>query len=82
MAKPEELLEASRAREELYDTLSLLSDRLNYAKRFDEATERTEFRMKAYKERNPLGFALTVVGVAATVGVVTWAVTTKILRKL
>ncbi|WP_217133559.1 hypothetical protein [Leucobacter chinensis] len=73
--------EADLARVELYETLSLLSDRLNYAQRFDDAVERTTEKLQEERKTNPVGFALAVAGVAATVGVLAWVGASKIIRK-
>lgn len=82
VSKAEGLRAAEEARSELYDTLTQLSDRLNYAKRFDAAVDRTQVRLKEEQKENPLGFALAVAGVAVAVGLVTWTVASKIVTKL
>ena len=71
---------AEAARTELYDTLSLLSDRLNYAQRFDDAVDRTQAKISRSQTENPVGFALVVAGVAITVGVIAWAGASKLLN--
>lgn len=73
--------DAQVARAELYETLSLLSDRLNYAQRFDDAVDRTQKRLHRKQMENPVGFALAVAGVAATVGVLAWAGTAKLIKR-
>lgn len=73
--------EAQAARSELYATLNQLSDRLNYAKRVDEAVDRAEQRIRANRERNPVAFALVVTGAAVTVGLLVWAGASKLVSR-
>lgn len=77
----EMLTETERARSELYATLGLLTERLNYAKRIDAAVDRTVRRIKVQKVRNPLGFAAGVAGVATLAGVVTWSIVSAVVRR-
>lgn len=67
------IAEAQVARAELYDTLGQLSDRLNYAKRIDDATERISARIQEERRERPLVFVAGVVVVAATAGAIVWA---------
>lgn len=76
----DKLRDAHEARTELYETLALLSDRLNYAKRFDEAVDRTMERIDEEKEYNPLRFAIGVAAVAVAVGALAWVGTRKVLN--
>lgn len=76
------VLDAEIARAELYDTLGQLRDRLNYAQRFDDATERLVDRIQEEKETRPLVFATGVVVAAAAVGAVVWAVATGIAKRI
>ncbi|GAA1574651.1 hypothetical protein ACIFOC_02910 [Leucobacter aridicollis] len=68
------IAEADAARAELYDTLGQLSDRLNYAKRIDDATQRVGLRIREERTERPLVFVAGVVAVAATAGVIVWAI--------
>lgn len=74
------VVEASQAREELYDTLGQLRERLDYAQRIDDGLSRAKHRIAAEKRENPLRFAAFAVGTAAVCGVVVWAVSSKIIR--
>ena len=71
---------ADRARQELYDTLGQLRDRLDYAQRIDDTVDRATRRIAAEKRENPLGFAIGVAVVAGAVGVAVWGVARKVLR--
>lgn len=71
---------ADRARQELYDTLGQLRDRLDYAQRIDDTVDRAARRIAAEKRENPLGFAIGVAVVAGAVGVAVWGVARKVLR--
>lgn len=73
--------EAEVARAELYQTLGQLRDRLNYARRFDEAVDRTRDRISAQKRENPVGFAAGVAGAAAIAGLVVWRVAVGVARR-
>jgi hypothetical protein len=55
--KQQGVADAAVARAELYDTLSQLKDRLNYAQRVDDAVDEAKLRIAEQKRRNPLGFA-------------------------
>lgn len=72
--------EADRARDELYDTLSQLRGRLDYAQRIDDTLERTKHRIAAEKRDNPLIFVAGVVVVAAVCGVAVWGIARKVVR--
>lgn len=76
------LAEAELARAELYDTLGQLRDRLNYAKRIDDATERVGMRIREERQQRPLVFVAGVVAVAATAGVVVWAIAKRASKNL
>lgn len=80
--KLERMSETNHARAELYETLALLSDRLNYAQRFDDAVAVKTEQIKDLKESKPLVFAGIVAGAAVAVGVAAYAVTNKIMRLL
>lgn len=73
--------DAERARTELYATLSQLRDRLNYAKRVDDAVDSAKRRIADEKQRNPLAFAAGVAGVAAAAGVVVWGIATRVAKR-
>lgn len=76
------MIEAGRAREELYDTLGQLRVQLDYAQRIDDSVARTRRRIVAEKRENPLLFGAAVVGVAALCGVAVWAIASKVVRSL
>lgn len=71
---------ADRARQELYDTLGQLRDRLDYAQRIDDTVDRATRRIAAEKRENPLGFAIGVAVVAGAVGVAVWGIARSVLR--
>lgn len=73
---------AQHAREELYDTLAQLRDRLDYAQRVDDAVDRASRRIAAERRENPLGFALGVAAVAGAVGLAAWGVARWVMRAL
>ncbi|MBC9955124.1 DUF3618 domain-containing protein [Leucobacter sp. cx-42] len=73
--------EAQTARAELYDTLSLLTDRLNYAQRIDDAVDRTKVRFSRLREEKPVEAMAIVAGAAVAVGAVVWAVAAGLTRK-
>lgn len=73
--------EAQTARAELYDTLSLLTDRLNYAQRIDNAVDRTKARFSRLRSEKPVEAVALVAGAAVTAGVVVWAIAAGLTRK-
>lgn len=81
-AKALGLAEAEAARAELYSTLGQLGDRLNYAKRIDDATARLGARIEDEKRERPLVFVAGVVVVAAAAGALVWAVAHRIGRNV
>lgn len=74
------VLEAQRARAELYDTLGQLRERLDYAQRMDDSMERTRRRIARTKRENPLGFAVGVAAVAAVAGLAVWGIARRVAR--
>lgn len=72
---------ADAARAELYDTLGRLRERLDYAKRIDDAAARAKARCHALRHEQPIVFAAGVAAVAATVGLAAWGVVRLITRK-
>lgn len=72
--------EADAARAELYTTLGQLRDRLDYAQRIDDATERAAHRIAETRRENPIGFALGAAAVAAAAGLIVWGVARRFLR--
>lgn len=74
------ITDAQRAREELYDTLGQLRDRLDYAQRIDDAVDRTTRRIAAEKRENPVGFAAGVAVVAGAVGLAAWGLARLVMR--
>lgn len=79
-SKAQGIADAENARDELYGTLAQLKERLNYAKRFDQAAERAEVRVQIVREERPLVFIAGVVAVAAVAGTVVWAVASRVAR--
>ncbi len=77
----EGVLAADRAREELYETLALLRDRLDYAARFDRRAEEVRAKVADVKREKPLVFVLGVATAAAGVGLVAWGIARKFLVK-
>lgn len=80
-ARAEGIAEAEVARAELYETLGQLRENLNYAKRFDQATDRFVDRVEEERRERPEVFIAGVVAVAATAGVVVWAVARGIVKR-
>lgn len=60
--------QANSARNELHETLALLSQKLDYPTRIDNALERGKRRISRQQRRNPLAFAAGVAGVALLAG--------------
>ena len=75
------LADAQQAREELYQTLTQLQGRLNYAQRIDDSVANAKRRIVAEKERSPLTFAAGVVGAAAVAGVIVWGIARAVARR-
>lgn len=75
------VVKADVARAELYDTLSQLRDRLNFAERIDNRVDRARRRIAAEQLENPVRYALGVAAVAATIGVTVWGVARVVMRK-
>lgn len=80
-SRKDKLSETQAARADLYETFAQLSDRLNYAKRFDEAVEYRTAQLKKVKQNNPATFAVAVIGVAGAAGAVTWVIASKIFQR-
>ncbi|WP_125100477.1 DUF3618 domain-containing protein [Leucobacter chromiireducens] len=74
--------EAAQARTELYDTLSQLQGRLNYAQRIDDSVADAKRRIAAEKERNPLGFAAGIAGIAVVAGLAVWGIARAVSRRV
>ena len=72
---------AAQARSELYDTLGQLEDRLNYAKRVDDAVADAKDRLRTQKREHPAAFFAGVAGVAVMAGLVVWGVASAIARR-
>lgn len=68
------ILQAQLARAELYDTLGQLRNRLDYAQRIDDASERLMRRVDEQRRERPLAFAAGVLAVSAAAGTVVWMV--------
>ena len=73
--------DAQLARAELYETLGQLQDRLNYAKRVDDATERLIDRVEAVRRERPLAFVAGVAVAAVAAGAVVWAVARGVAKR-
>lgn len=74
--------DAQVARTELYDTLTQLQGRLNYAQRIDDSVANAKRRIVAEKERNPLAFVAGVAGVAVVAGLVVWGIARSVGNRL
>ena len=74
--------DAARARQELYGTLSLLKDRLNYAQRIDDAVDGARLRIVEQKRRNPAAFVVGVAGAAVVAGAIVWGVVSAVTKRL
>ena len=77
----ESVTETEAVRAELYDTLAHLRDRLNYARRFDQAVARTRARLERQQQENPVAFGAGVAGVAAIAGLAVWRVSVAVARR-
>ncbi|GAA2189201.1 MULTISPECIES: DUF3618 domain-containing protein [Leucobacter] len=75
------IAEADQARTELYDTLSQLKVRLNYAQRVDDAVEDAKVRIAEEKRDNPAGFGAGVAGVAVLAGLAVWGIASAVARR-
>lgn len=76
------LLQAQQAREELYDTLGQLRERLDFAQRIDNRVARARRRIAQEKRENPVGFAARVVVVASVAGLAVWGVARLIAKSI
>lgn len=74
--------EATAARDDLYETLSQLRDRLNYAQRVDNAVDKAKLRIVETRRSRPVVFVAGCIGVAAVAGVVVWGVARGISRRI
>lgn len=74
--------DAQAARAELYDTLTQLQGRLNYAQRIDDSVANAKRRIVAEKSRNPLAFAAGVAGVAVIAGLAAWGIARAVGNRL
>lgn len=73
--------DAQVARAELYTTLGQLQDRLNYAKRVDDATARLVERVEEERRDRPVVFVAGVVVAALAAGGAVWAVARGIAKR-
>lgn len=76
------IVEANRARVELYDTLGQLRDRLDYAQRIDDRIAETKLRIAEERQENPGGFAIGVAVAATAVGLAAWGIAALVRRAL
>ncbi|MBN9612591.1 MAG: DUF3618 domain-containing protein [Actinobacteria bacterium] len=72
--------EAQRARDELYDTLGQLRDRLDYAQRIDDRVAQMKHCLGYARRENPVAFTVGAVAVAAAVGAAAWGAVKLIQR--
>lgn len=79
--KNDSMTEAQHARAELYETLALLGERLNVAKRVDDRVEDMKDDVRAYRKRNPVGFAIVVASIGVAVGAAVWAGTSALIKR-
>jgi hypothetical protein len=79
--KQQGIADAARARQELYGTLSQLKVRLNYAQRVDDAVDEARLKLAEQKRKNPVAFAVGVVGAAAVAGAIVWGVASAVSRR-
>lgn len=77
---PEGVRVAQQARAELYDTLGQLRERLDYAQRIDDRLARTRQQIAAARHERPMAFAVGVIGVAVTAGLVVWGAARRVVR--
>ena len=75
------IADAAEARAELYDTLSQLTDRLNYARRVDDAVADAKLRIAEQRRNQPLAFAAGVAGVAVVAGLAVWGIASTVARR-
>ncbi len=75
------IAEAAQARSELYDTLSQLKVRLNYAQRVDDAVNEAKLRIAEEKRDNPAGFAAGVAGAAVLAGLAVWGIASAVAKR-
>ncbi|MFD5601406.1 hypothetical protein ACFWHR_15280 [Leucobacter sp. NPDC058333] len=79
--KRQGIADAALARAELYDTLSQLKVRLNYAQRVDDALDEAKLRIAQEKRTNPLRFAAGVAGAATLVGLTVWGIAASVSQR-
>lgn len=75
------IAEAAQARSELYDTLSQLKVRLNYAQRVDDSIADAKSRLAEEQRENPARFAAGVAGAAVLAGLAVWGVASAVARR-
>lgn len=80
-ARAQGVADAQLARKELYGTLGQLQERLNYAKRVDDATERFIGRLEAERRERPLVFVAGAAVAAIAVGAAVWVVARGVARR-
>jgi len=72
---------ADEARAELYETLALLRDRLDYAARFDRRADEVRAKVAEVKREKPVLFAAGVAAAAAGAGLIVWGIARKFMKK-
>lgn len=73
---------ANAARAELYDTLSQLRDRLDFAQRIDDRVQETSRQLSDLRRRRPLEFAAGAVAVAGVAGLIVWGIARRVARRI
>lgn len=73
---------AKKAREELHETLELLSEKLDYPARIDAAFDRGKKKLVAQRKRNPLLFAAGIVAVSCAVGAAVTGVALAVTKRI
>lgn len=68
------------ARAELKAALAAIEVKGNVPRRVEEASQRGIVKARAFAQRNPLGAAALVAGVAATVGGLVWVIARAVSR--
>lgn len=78
----DKMANTDRARAELHSTLDLLSQRLDYPTRIDNALSRGKRRIERQQRNNPLAFAAGVTAVSLLAGAVVVGVALAVTRRI
>ncbi|WP_309066166.1 hypothetical protein [Microbacterium sp.] len=68
------------ARAELKAALAAIEIKGNFPRRIEQASQRGIVRAREFAQRNPVGAAAAVVGVAAAIGGVVWVIARAVSR--